>query len=848
MYSLYSSLKPFYEKFLNRGNSYGQSVDIVHEGALNLFIKILGLFIITITDEDNTEKIENARNIRMAIHEVIFQPENSNYHLFPKGIPVIFKDLLKLTHLEYQLKDSLTVEEWDELIKNLLEIKWVLSENFDDSKISDSNYTPGFLSYFYENVLNEFEDFFSLKPKVSKRKNKGIFYTGWNIVQKITKECLYQIEQQNLPDKDDNFLDLKILDPACGTGSFLVYAAELIFRYHKEQLENQDISPSDIIEKCIYGIDLTKSSLSVVKFRLLCWILSKDINQIEFLHSWTFMNIISGNSLFGLCKEKFQYPLDYYAVLSRIVNYIESNIDDSVRIRKESSKNWIITSIQTKEAKKGLFHSESLEKAIYGAENELQGLVDTFYHNILVRSIKSYPKNPPLRIKDLEKVRPFHWGIAFPEVILNGGFDIIIGNPPYGRSILSAFEKQLLKLVYKSCSGENSKKYSLNAVSAFIERSITLLKSNGILGFIVPFSILRVEEFETLRDLLLEKMVVLRIDDESAAFTDVTLEMCTIFLLKQKKEDYKVRITPRTNIIAGNEISINIFKNYKRFMIYHSDLWTKTENQGKQNVVSGDYGIDHRIVKKDLSREYSSKYSIIFLHSGRSVGKYALNPKHFHWSKPHPNNERFTYYFREKKIVNTAIGNRFRVAIKPEKIIPGTNVSIMEVPDSYQQFPMLILLNSDLINYLLKRYILNFSHLTVYLHKYYTKILPIKYPHDNEKEFEILASYLIFLNQCVLSKYLAPSKRGLYFDNLANYLVYDLYFPNILGSSYHFGKLVGKHLKPIEINTFQDLIIENFVDNESDTEMLDRLISENKRIIYQVANRLRGDQKIQQCK
>jgi hypothetical protein len=659
---------------------------------------------------------------------------------------------------------------------------------------------------------------------------------------------LYQFEQQNLPDKNDNYLDLKILDPACGTGSFLVFAAELIYRHHKERRKDQDISPSDIIKKCIYGIDLTKSSLSVVKFRLLCWILSKEIDQIDSLHSWMFMNIISGNSLFGLCKEKFQYPLDYYAVLSRIVNYIESNIDESMKMRKESSKNWLITSIQTKEAKKGLFHSESLEKAILGAEEELRGLVDTFYHNFLVKKIKMYPKTTPFRIKDLDKVHPFHWGIAFPEVILNGGFDIIIGNPPYGRSILSALQKRLLKLVYKSCSGENSKKYSLNAASAFIERSIKLIKPNGVLGLIVPFSILRVEEFETLRTLLLDKTVILRIDDESAAFADVTLEMCTIFLLKQKRKDYNVLITPRPNILAEKEVSINIFKKYKRFMIYYSDLWTKTENQGKQNVVIGDYGIDHRIVKKDLNREYSSKYGIIFLHSGRSVGKYALNPKYFHWSKPHPNNERFTSYFHERKIVNTAIGNRFRVAIKPEKIIPGTNVSIMEVPDPYQQLPMLILLNSNLINYLLKRYILNFSHLTVYLHKYYTKIIPIKYPNDNEKEFEILASYLIFMNQCELSKKFTLSKRTLYFDNLANYLVYDLYFPNILGNSYNLGKLVGKFLKPIEINTFIDLISEKFVDNVSDSEMLDRLISENKRIIYQVANRLRDDQKIQQCK
>jgi hypothetical protein len=347
---------------------------------------------------------------------------------------------------------------------------------------------------------------------------------------------------------------------------------------------------------------------------------------------------------------------------------------------------------------------------------------------------------------------------------------------------------------------------------------------------------------------MLERTVIWQINDESAAFADVTLEMCSIFLTKKVESDYEVTIKPRPSIQAEEKVPISIFRKYNRFMIYYNHLWDKIERQGLviNGVVSGDYGIDHRILKKDLSSKISRKYPICYLHSGRSVTKYALNPKYFQWSKPHPTNERFSTYFREPRLVNTAIGNRFRVAYKPEKIVPGTNVSILEVSSSYHYYPMLILLNSDLINYLLKRYILNFSHLTVYLHKYYTKMIPIKYPREFEHEFTTLASYLLFLNQAIMFGKLAQNKRTEYLLNLSNYLVYDLYFPEILGISSNLAVNVGKYLKPIDIESFIDLIF--FQESETDQERLLQVISSNWKTIKKVTNQLRRDEEIRQHK
>ncbi|MHA2246708.1 MAG: Eco57I restriction-modification methylase domain-containing protein [Candidatus Hodarchaeales archaeon] len=851
MYELYSCLKPYYEKFLQRGQLYGLSPHEIHETGLNLFSKLLGVIILAPWDKlDNgtTNSFTDTRKIRMFIHQILFQEDTNDSQLISENRPIVLREIIKLSHLETQFKDSLSSEEWDRLVELLLAQQWTLSESFKNITNEEKQVSPEFLSYFYENVLNDFENFFSLTPKISKRKHKGVFYTPWSIVRDITDRCFdrYQSKHPNL--FQDKSLKIKILDPSCGTGSFLVYTAESLYQRLKKNTDLKSFLPQAIIERCIYGIDLSPSSLTVAKFRLLFWILNMNPNVVNSLPSWLFRNIKAGNSLFGLCNESIQYPLDYSTALSQINKYLMLDIENKPRQFTAAKENWLKTSLQAKEAKKGPFLSSSHLETIERAEKKLLSLVNVFYQNWIKNRLRNYPRPKPLKKGDLDAITPFHWGIAFPEVILLGGFDLLIGNPPYGRSILSKTEKSILKLVYRASSGENAKKYSLNAASAFIERSITILKTNGILGLIIPFSILRVEEFETLRKLILERTVIWNIKDESAAFADVTLEMCSIFLTKQISTDYDVSITPRPKIHAEPTVPISIFKKYARFMIYYDNFWEKVTSQGliKNGVVSGDYGIDHRIVKKDLISKFTQKYPIIFLHSGRRVAKYALNPKFFQWSKPHPSNERFTTYFREPRLINTAIGNRFRVAYKPEKIVPGTNVSILEIENSYHYFPMLILLNSDLINYLLKRYILNFSHLTVYLHKYYTKLIPIKYPHDFENEFKTLASYLIFLSQAHFCGRLSRDKRTEFLLNLANYLVYDLYFPEMLGISSNLAISVGRYLKPIEIESFLDLIL--FQENETDLERLLQIVTLNWKIIRQVTNRLREDEEIHQHK
>ncbi len=810
MHELYLKLKPFYEKFLERIEPYGLITSERHEICLSFFIKFIGIYLVLQSDIIPTS-FKKSRNLRKFIHEILFQQKKEtdlNSFVFDENIGAIFH----ATHLETQIKDALTPKEWDNLVNILNEYKCVISERFSDENQFLNEITPEFLSYLTESLLIDYERFFSLKsrPKLSKRKDKGVFFTPWTLIKKIVKKTLTKFESGQIP-------NLKILDPSCGTGSFLIFCANELFNNYGSG-EVSKIT-SNIVQNNIYGVDLSLSNILVTKIRLLFWILDKGKITSEINFKRIFNNILIGNSLFGIYDETFQYPLNYDSIIDKIL----------FRLTNETSRgrySWISVSSMFKNRRDEDLSIKDVEKI-----NKLfNSLIKRIYFNYVQNLQADIKPRTTINEEELESIALFHWGLVYPDVVKRGGFDIILGNPPYGRSVLSTLEKQLVKLLYKSSYGQ-SKKYSLNIASAFIERSINLLSPHGVLGLIVPYSILRVEEFELLRKYILTNTQVWAIHDEANAFADVTLEMCLLFLTKNPITSYNVEIKPRFNITANSEVNISVFKKYDRFMIYHNDFWDLINNVGKQNIISGDYGIDHRIVKKDLNPEYSEKYHIPFLHSGRSVRNYGLNPSYFQFSKPHPRNFRFTKYYRESRIITTAIGNKFHVAYKPDKFIPGTNVSILEIPPEYHYFPMIILLNSDLINYMLKRYILNFSHLTVYLHKYYTKLIPIKYPFEFESEWKILCSYLLFLTQCQLSLGFRFKKRIKYLHTISNYLVYELYFPGLISSEKKLIVTLSQYLNPIEITGFFDLIFERDLKGTTNERVLRNIVQKNRLII-----------------
>ncbi len=130
---------------------------------------------------------------------------------------------------------------------------------------------------------------------------------------------------------------------------------------------------------------------------------------------------------------------------------------------------------------------------------------------------------------EMKRVNPYDWDKEFPEAKNNGGFDCIIGNPPYGAEFLE-LTSTYLKNRYST--------YVLRGESylVFIERAITLLKTGGQFGYIVPDTYLNLGFTQTLRDYLLHNTKLREIVSlPSKVFSGATVDTTLLFA---EKADY----------------------------------------------------------------------------------------------------------------------------------------------------------------------------------------------------------------------------------------------------------------------------------------------------------------------
>jgi hypothetical protein len=118
----------------------------------------------------------------------------------------------------------------------------------------------------------------------------------------------------------------------------------------------------------------------------------------------------------------------------------------------------------------------------------------------------------------------FDWAAAFPHVAQAGGFDAVIGNPPYlhlRRGALPADIKRYVRRRYATAAGQ------YDAFALFVERALALLAPGGVFGFILPRPLLASESYEPVRRALLHHRITI-IADSGAPFPDAAVESAVV--------------------------------------------------------------------------------------------------------------------------------------------------------------------------------------------------------------------------------------------------------------------------------------------------------------------------------
>ena len=351
-----------------------------------------------------------------------------------------------------------------------------------------------------------------LQP-TDERRRSGSHYTPSTLTGPIVADALRPLYDRLGPSPaPDRILDLKILDPAMGSGAFLVEACRQLARKLVEAWHAHGgppaIPPDEdellharrlVAQHCLYGVD--KNAMAVDLARLSLWLVTfaKD-------HEFTFVDhaLRHGDSLTGLSLTQIQ------ALHWR----------EDVPAQVEMEEQAVARCVATARALRARIHAaresataDELDDLLGRAESELYG-VRAYGDLVLLAFFKG--KKPAERDKireehaayvltdradryrdEIEAWRsadppfaPFHWEIEFPEVFEreNPGFDAVVGNPPFAgkNTVIAAHVAgylHWLKAMHEESHG------NADLVAHFFRRAFTLMRDGGAFGLIATNTI-----------------------------------------------------------------------------------------------------------------------------------------------------------------------------------------------------------------------------------------------------------------------------------------------------------------------------------------------------------------------
>jgi Alw26I/Eco31I/Esp3I family type II restriction m6 adenine DNA methyltransferase len=368
------------------------------------------------------------------------------------------------------------------------------SWNLDDTIGGKENeINPAVLGYIFEKYINQ--------------KAFGAYYTRSEITEylcdkTINKLILDRVNQKIAPRKFENMTELltgldgnicrllldeilpnlSLLDPACGSGAFLVAAMKtLIYVYSTVigridfltdhslndwliKIKSEHLSLNYYIKKRIitdnlYGVDIMEEATEIAKLRLFLALVSSahDVSELEPLPNIDF-NIMAGNSLIGLIrvdqtgfdavqpttkgkgKKKDSEPL---ALQGNLLQPLAASAYQGILADKNASidlyKKHAFQSVEkegTSQESRLLLLRSHIEKLNQESQDKLNLLLlDEFSTRLGIKyeevQLSGKAKKRLLMVDDIANLKPFHWGYHFDRVLERGGFDAIITNPPW---------------------------------------------------------------------------------------------------------------------------------------------------------------------------------------------------------------------------------------------------------------------------------------------------------------------------------------------------------------------------------------------------------------------------------
>lgn len=586
--------------------------------------------------------------------------------------------------------DKLDIDFPYSYFKELMDFFAMYNFTIDENDPDDSEVgiDPEMLGHIFENLLED-------------NKDKGAFYTPKEIVQYMCRQSVIQYLKTHEPDEQyaesieqliNNGIvlpvlqtksvalrfmqllkDVKVCDPAIGSGAFpmgilyVLYHAIHHLQSHAEPHGNFDSTQTkrDIIQNNIFGVDIEQGAVDIARLRF--WLaLVVDAEEPQPLPNLDY-KIVCGNSILH------RFSLD--TSIEKV--FVEYNMNrpevDRMTLGKYKEKVYEFTNTSDHK-KKDEFRStiEQIKKAFRSQLTDWdknkkrklrEQIRDLEIPLIFGNRTEKEKANLKKLKKDLAKAEKegfdiennkiyessFEWRFEFPALLDKEGkftgFDIIIGNPPYGAK-LSSIEKNIFKEYYSDVHMRTPETYCY-----FISLAFRLVNSDGIVSYIVPNNMFFQNENEKTRSLLLFNHQLIRaINLGDNTFENADVPTCIFIARSKGSENYELEYsdyrkynisdiewnkdyesistalikTVPAYVLGLSNVNIRIINEIKR----HSVLIDSIAEEMASGISTGgdkifkidkniiiDFDIEENILRKVLVGSDIEKYSITYQNS-----------------------------------------------------------------------------------------------------------------------------------------------------------------------------------------------------------------------------------------
>ena len=462
------------------------------------------------------------------------------------------------------------------------------------------------------------------KPEVQKA--GGVYYTPPYIVRYIVKQTIGKKIEGKTPEQ---LAKMHFVDPACGSGSFLVGAYQYLLDWHL----NYYLENPEKFEKAnkIYKDATTKEyKLSIEEKR----------------------NILL-NNIFGV-------DIDAQAVEVTKLSLFLKLLENEGRSLSSTGQ-------------QSLFRASDLNAKI------LPSMMNNIKcGNSLIGSNYYEDKDLTLfGIQEQRKVNVFDWDKQFPQIFAEGGFDCVIGNPPYLRvqGLRENYEDEskFYEQEYKSATGR------FDFYVLFMERGFSLINKNGILSFILPHKFINADFGIGIRSFIYNNKALNYLVHFGAeqVFANASVYTCIIGLSHGNKEFDFVQVNPKE---IENDLNYEKINEEKLSSVEKWNLAVSDDNQILdkinllpyrvkdvfkgilQGIVSGDnkaFYLEDCVIKGKYvegfctiteSRIQIEKEICKPIFTGKTIARYELNNKDEDIIYPYHLNNDKTVFYTEKEL------------------------------------------------------------------------------------------------------------------------------------------------------------------------------------------------------